>query len=469
MNFGEIESTMSEPVLPDDLESLRRCFQSRVTRPYQWRREQLLRLQEAIRAEEDAIHAALYADLKKSPEEAYATETGLVLAEIRHTLKHLAKWMRPQKAGTNLVNFPAVSRVYRDPLGVVLIIAPWNYPFMLSLVPVAAAIAAGNTVVLKPSELAPATGAVIEKILTRLFPPEQVRVIQGDGAVMVPAMIRAFRFDHIFFTGSVPVGQAVYRLAAEQLIPVTLELGGKSPVIVDRDANLRVAAKRIIVGKFSNAGQTCVAPDYVLVHSAVRDELLQQLRTTIADFYGPDPRASYDYGKIINAKQFDRLARYLTDGRVFCGGHHDREALYIEPTVLTEVDPASPVMQEEIFGPLLPVFAYERTEEAMAIVRRHPDPLAFYLFTGDRQLQKTWIEGLSFGGGCINNTEWHFANPHLPFGGVGKSGIGAYHGKYSFERFTHAKAVMKTPTMIDPAIKYPPFQGKMKWFKRFIR
>jgi aldehyde dehydrogenase (NAD+) len=451
-----------------DPEPLRRFFQSGATRSYEWRRQQLLLLQQAIRSEETTIHAALYADLKKSPEEAYATETGLVLAEIRHTLKHLAKWMRPQKAGTNLVNLPAASRVYRDPLGVVLVVAPWNYPFQLSLIPVAAALAAGNTVVLKPSEWAPATAAVIDRLLTRIFPPECVRIVQGDGAAIVPALIRQFRWDHIFFTGSVPVGQAIYRLAAEQLIPVTLELGGKSPVIVEKDANLRVAARRIVVGKFLNAGQTCIAPDYLLVHTAVRENFLQHLRETITNFYSPEPRNSYDYGKIINEKRFDRLVSFLADGNAFCGGDHDRKALYIGPTLLTEVDPAAPVMQEEIFGPLLPVFTYSTTEEAIAFVRTHPDPLAFYLFTADTSLQRTWIEGLRFGGGCINNTDWHFANLHLPFGGIGQSGIGAYHGKYSFERFTHAKAVMKTPTMVDPAIKYPPFKGKMRWFKRFI-
>jgi len=460
---------MNEAASAIDPEPLRRFFQTGATRSFEWRRQQLLLLQQAIRSEEAAIHEALYADLKKSPEEAYATEIGLVLAEIRHTLKHLAKWMRPQKAGTNLVNLPAASRVYRDPLGVVLIIAPWNYPFQLSLIPLAAALAAGNTVVLKPSEWAPATAAIMEKLLTRIFPSEVVTVVQGDGTEIVPALIRRFRFDHIFFTGSVPVGRAIYRQAAEQLIPVTLELGGKSPVIVEKDANLRVAARRIVVGKFSNAGQTCVAPDYLLVHAAVKDRLLQHLRETIKEFYGPEPADSYDYGKIINDKRFDKLVNFLKDGSVAEGGDSKREKGYIAPTLLTDVDPNAAIMQEEIFGPLLPVFTYSTTEEAFAFVRTHPDPLAFYLFTADTSLQRTWIEGLRFGGGCINNTDWHFANPHLPFGGIGQSGIGAYHGKYSFERFTHAKAVMKTPTMIDPSIKYPPFKGKMKWFKRFIR
>lgn len=460
---------MKEPSSSTDVASLRRFYQSGATRPYRWRRQQLKALQQALRAGEADIYAALYTDLKKSPEEAYATETGLVLAEIRHTLKHLAKWMRPQHTGTNLVNFPAASRVYRDPLGVVLVIAPWNYPVMLSLVPLAAAIAAGNTVVLKPSELAPATATVIEKLLTSVFPSDVVRVVQGDGATVVPALIRQFRFDHIFFTGSVPVGRAIYQLAAEQLVPVTLELGGKSPVIVEKDAHLKVAARRIVVGKFLNAGQTCIAPDYLLVHADIGEELLRHLQETIVDFYGARPQESYDYGKIINQKRFDTLVRFLSDGKALCGGDHNREVLYIAPTILMSVDPNAPVMREEIFGPLLPVFTYKTTAEAMAFVRQHPDPLAFYLFTASAVTQRTWIEGFRFGGGCINNTDWQFANPHLPFGGVGNSGIGAYHGKYSFEVFTHPKAVMKTPTSIDPSIKYPPFKGKMKWFKRFIR
>lgn len=460
---------MNDPAIPSDLSSLRRYFQSGATRPYAWRRHQLQRLRQAIEESEADIQGALYADLRKSPEEAYATETGLVLAEISHTLKHLAKWMAPQKAGTNLVNIPGSSRVYRDPLGVVLVIAPWNYPFQLSLLPLAAALAAGNAVVLKPSESAPATAAFIGKFLSGLFPPELVRVVQGDGAAVVPALIRQFRFDHIFFTGSVATGRAVYRLAAEQLIPVTLELGGKSPVIVEKDADLPVAARRIVVGKFVNAGQTCISPDYLLVQEDVEKTLICHLRETITRFYGPQPQYSYDYGKIINEKRFDTLVGYLSGGKIVCGGDHDRAALYIAPTLMEDVSPEAPMMQEEIFGPLLPVFTYRTMEEAMAFVRLHPDPLAFYLFTKDKQRQKAWIGGLAFGGGCINNTDWHFANPYLPFGGIGNSGIGAYHGRYSFERFTHVKAVMRTPTSIDPAIKYPPFKGKLKWFKLFIR
>jgi aldehyde dehydrogenase (NAD+) len=460
---------MSDPAVSSDISPLRHAFDSGVTRDYAWRRQQLLRLRQAIIDREDTIAAALHTDLNKGREETYATETGLVLAEIRFLLKHLRSWMRPQSVGTNLVNLPAASRIYHDPLGVILIVAPWNFPFQLSLLPLAAAIAAGNTVVLKPSEMAPATAAVIAGLLGEIFPADMVRVIQGDGATIVPDLIRGFRFDHIFFTGSIPVGRSIYRMAAEQLVPVTLELGGKSPVIVAADADAAVTARRIIVGKFANAGQTCIAPDYLLVHAEKSDELLHHLRRTLTGFYGPHPENSPDYGRIINEKRFDTLVRYLSDGKIVHGGAHDRAARYIAPTLLTEVSPEAPVMQDEIFGPLLPIFIWRTMEEALALIRRHPDPLAFYLFAKDKRLQRQWVDALPFGGGCINNTDWHFTNPHLPFGGIGNSGIGAYHGKYSLERFSHAKAVMRSYTFIDPRVKYPPFKGKMKWFRIFIR
>jgi aldehyde dehydrogenase (NAD+) len=460
---------MSDPSDPLDISPLRRVFDTGVTRDYEWRRQQLQRLRQAILDRENEIAKALHSDLNKGPEEAYATETGLVLAEIRFLLQHLRSWMRPRRVGTNLVNWPAASKIYKDPLGVVLIVAPWNFPFQLSLIPLAAAIAAGNVVVLKPSELAPATEAVIADLVGATFPADTVRVVTGDGATIVPELIRQFRFDHIFFTGSIPVGRSIYRLAADQLVPVTLELGGKSPVIVAPDADLAVAARRIVVGKFANAGQTCIAPDYLLVHAEKREALLEQLQRTLAEFYGPRPETSPDYGRIINEKRFDTLVRYLSDGKIVLGGTHDRATRYIAPTLLTEVSPGSPLMQEEIFGPLLPVFTWQTMEDALAIIRRHPDPLAFYLFANDKRLQREWIKALPFGGGCINNTLWHFANPHLPFGGIGSSGIGSYHGKYSLERFAHAKPVMRSYNFIDPRVKYPPFKGKMKWFKLFIR
>ena len=384
-----------------DLQLLRQFFNSGITRPYEWRRQQLQKMQQLILDNEKEIHAALYADLKKSPEEAYGSETGLVLSEIRYMLKHLARWMRPRRVRTNLVNWPSSSTIYRDPLGVVLVIAPWNYPLQLSLLPVAAALAAGNAVVLKPSELAPATAAVLEKLLTSVYAPECVRVVQGDGGIVVPDLIRNFRFDHIFFTGSVRVGRAIYQLAAEQLIPVTLELGGKSPAVVAEDADLRTTARRIVLGKFTNAGQTCITPDYLLVQSSIKDELLLSLRETMESFYGEKPEESYDYGKIINEKRFDTLVAHLSraQGEIICGGYHDRSKLFIAPTLINCTTTDQPLMKEEIFGPLLPVFAYQTMEEALAIIRQQPDPLAFYLFTRDQRLQKSWMEAVSFGGG----------------------------------------------------------------------
>ena len=429
----------------------------------------MLLLRESLLQHEQAIAEALHADLKKSREESYGTETGLVLAELNNSLRHLRKWMRPRRAGTNLVNLPSSSRVYRDPLGVVLIIAPWNYPLQLALVPLVGAIAGGNCVVVKPSEYAPATSALIEKMLVALYPPEYVRVVQGEGAGVVTGMMQSFRFDHVFFTGSIAVGRAVYQLAAKELVPVTLELGGKSPVVVAADADIQTAARRIVLGKFINAGQTCVAPDYLLVHADVRDRLVRAMQETMVSFYGARPEESNDYAKIIHEKRFDTLVGYLSEGKIVTGGRHDRQRLFIEPTLMEDVSPESPLMREEIFGPILPVFTYSDMEEALAFVRRHPDPLAFYLFTRDSEKQRTWMEEFSFGGGCINNTVWHFANHYLPFGGVGYSGMGAYHGKSTFDVFTHAKPVMQTPVWIDPSIKYPPYAGKLKWFRFFFR
>jgi len=451
-----------------DLHPLRQHFASGITRPYEWRRRQLLSLRQMILDHEKEIYAALNKDLRKSPEEAYGSELGLVLSEISYTLKHLRRWMRPRRVGTNLVNWPSSSTVYRDPLGVVLVVAPWNYPLQLSLLPVAAALAGGNTVVLKPSELAAATAAVIEKMVMATFPRECIVVVQGEGATVVPELIQNFKFDHIFFTGGVAVGRSVYQLAAQQLTPVTLELGGKSPVVVAADADLQITARRIAVGKFTNAGQTCIAPDYLLVHSKIKDGLVARLREVITEFYGEKPEESPDYGRIINEKRFDTLIGYLQQSSVLFGGQHDRNGLFIAPTLL-ESAPDLPVMNEEIFGPLLPVVTYDTMEEAVSIIRQRPDPLAFYLFTRDKGIEKQWIDNLSFGGGCINNTDWHFTNPHLPFGGVGNSGIGAYHGKRSFDTFTREKTVMRTPAFPDPGIKYPPFKGKMKWFKFFLK
>lgn len=462
-------SPVSQTVTLPDTAALRTYFATGATRGYRFRLEQLNKLKAALLAHEQAINEALYADLRKSPEEVWATELGLLLAEIKHTIRSLKKWMRPKRAGVNLVNLPSTAKIYRDPLGVVFIIAPWNYPLQLALVPLVGAIAGGNCALVKPSELAPATAQLIGEIIAGLFPPEYIACVQGDGAVCVPALMKTFRFDHVFYTGSIPVGRSIYELAASQLVPVTLELGGKSPAIVEADADIALAARRIVLGKFINAGQTCIAPDYVLVEQSKEKELLEQMVGYVQAFYGNDPAVSYDYSKIINTKRFDVLLGYLKDGTIVCGGEHNRENQFIAPTILKEVAPDSPIMRDEIFGPLLPVIRFNSRQEAMAMVQQHEHPLAFYLFTKSAVVEAEWVNAIQFGGGCINNTDWHFTNPHLPFGGVGKSGFGAYHGKHTFDTFTRAKPVMKTPGWFDPSIKYPSYKGKLWLFKKLFR
>lgn len=455
--------------LIDQLHSIRQYYNTGDTHSYAFRKEQLRKLKMAILKYEQDLYDALYTDLKKNKEEAYATELGLLLAEINVALKNLHRWMEPQRAGTDLVNFPSRSKIYNDPLGVVLIIAPWNYPVQLLMIPLAGAIAAGNCVVLKPSELAPVTASVIEKIISATFGDNYVKVIQGDGAIVVPQMMNAFRFDHVFYTGGVAVGKIIYQLAAKDLVPVTLELGGKSPAVVEADADITSSAKRIVLGKFINAGQTCIAPDYVLVHESVKAELVEKLKSLIEKFYTADASDNYNYGKIINERRFDKLISYLSQGNILAGGQYRRSKLFIAPTIIENVSHDSPLMTEEIFGPILPVHSFSNTDEAMKIVQRNAHPLAFYLFTSDKKKEQEWINKIAFGGGCINNTAWHFTNHHLPFGGVGNSGLGAYHGRNTFDTFTRLKPVMKTPTWFDPSFKYPPFKGKLKLFKWFIR
>lgn len=443
-------------------------FMQGETHSYEFRKEQLKKLKQTILRYEEDIYAALYSDLKKSKEESYASEVGLLLSEINVALKNLRRWMQPQAAGTDLVNLPSKSKIYRDPLGVVLIISPWNYPLQLLLIPLVSAIAGGNCIVLKPSELAPATANIIEKIIKETFHENYIKVVQGDGAKVIPQMMESFRFDHVFYTGSIPVGKMIYQQAAKNLIPVTLELGGKSPAIVEPDAKLDVAARRIVLGKFLNAGQTCIAPDYLLVHESIRDKFIDKLKNTIEQFYTTDPSGSYDYGKIINERRFDKLVSYLQEGRIITGGLHDRSKLYIAPTLVDDVPENSLLWEEEIFGPIFPVRTYKTTGEAIDYVKKS-NPLALYLFTSGKKKEQQWINNVPFGGGCINNAAWHFTNHHLPFGGVGNSGIGSYHGKFGFDTFTRMKPVMKTPAWFDPLVKYPPFKGKLKLFKWVIR
>lgn len=449
--------------------AMRAYFETGVTRSYQFRKDKLTRLQHAIHEYSLQIQHALYSDLKKSPEECWVTETGFLLSEISNALDNLKKWMAPQKVGTNLLNLPSTSYVMTEPLGIVLIVGPWNYPLQLLFTPLVGAIAAGNCAVLKPSEFAPAVTAVMKKIIDATFEKQYIQLIEGDGAVIIPALMNNFVFDHVFYTGSTTVGKMIYQMAANNLVPVTLELGGKSPCIVEADANIKVAAKRIAMTKFSNVGQMCVAPDYLLVHASVKDDFVDAFRDALFSFFGEDAAKSDEYGKIINKKQFDRLTAYLKQGDILAGGKSNRENLYIEPTIMDKVSLDSPVMNEEIFGPILPVISFTTMNEAKAIINRHKNPLAFYVFTSGKKKEEEWLNTVLFGGGCVNNAALHLTNHHLPFGGRGFSGTGNYHGKFSYQTFSHKKGVMKSPTWFDPAVKYPPFKGRLKLFKWLIK
>ncbi len=449
-------------MLSQQLEAMRSYFQTGATKPYAFRLEQLKKLKHSIEQHEQDLYTALYADLKKSPEESWVTENGMVLAEINTAISHLRSWMEPEKVNTNLLNMPSSSRIINEPLGVVLIIGPWNYPFQLLINPLIGAIAAGNCIVLKPSEFAPATASVMKKIIEDVFAREYILFAEGDGATVVPEMMNHFTFDHVFYTGSTAVGKIIYKMAAERLVPVTLELGGKSPCVVESDANIQVAAKRIAVTKFSNAGQMCVAPDYVLVHESKKDALVAALKKTITNFFTDKPEQSESYGKIINQKQFIRIVNYLQQGTILSGGRYNAEQLFIEPTLLQINSLEETVMQEEIFGPVLPILSFKTKEEALQVIERNKNPLAFYIYTSSKEKENDWLNSVAFGGGCVNNSSWHLTNHHLPFGGRGFSGTGSYHGKNSFDTFSHRKAVMKTPTWFDPSVKYPPFKGKLK-------
>jgi aldehyde dehydrogenase (NAD+) len=451
------------------LKLMRDFYNTGITQSAAFRKEQLNKLSEAIYKYEREIYDALYSDLKKSKEECWVTEIGILLSEIRYCISNLNKWMKPLKVKTNLLNFPSSSYIYKEPLGVVLIISPWNYPFHLLLKPMIGAIAAGNCVVLKSSEYAPATSHIIKKIIEEVFEPNFVLFTEGDGATVVPEMMNSFVFDHVFFTGSTAVGKSVYQLAAKNIVPVTLELGGKSPCVVESDADIKTTAKRIVLTKFSNCGQMCVAPDFLLVHSSIKDKMIAELKHTVDIFFQKDAANQPNYGKIINQKQFDRIISYLDNGDVIHGGQHNKAELFIEPTIMDNVDIDSPIMNEEIFGPILPVLSFTTKDEALKIISKNKNPLAFYVFSSSPKKEKEWINSVHFGGGCVNNASWHLTNHHLPFGGRGNSGIGQYQGKYSFDTFTHQKAVMKTPFWFDPSIKYPPFLGKLGLLKKMIR
>lgn len=451
------------------LKAHRERFETGYTRDVSFRIEQLDKLSEAIKRHEGNIMEALYRDLGKNEFESYATEIGYTLQSIRYLRNNVKKWAKPRKVKTPFYHAFTKSYIHKEPYGTVLIVGPFNYPFQLLIEPLIGAIAAGNSVVLKPSENTPTVAAAVRKLIEETFEGTFVTVIEGEKET-TSALIHA-PFDYIFFTGSVPVGRIVMEAAAKNLVPVTLELGGKSPVIVDQSANIAVAAKRIIWGKLLNTGQTCIAPDYVLAHESVKEELIQQMKAAIISFYGADASQSVDYGRIVNNRQFDRLASIIEGDRehIVYGGKIDRDKLYIEPTLLEATSWNNAAMQDEIFGPILPILGYSRLEEAIRTINARPKPLALYLFTEQDSVKKEVLERVSFGGGCINDTIIHAANHNLPFGGVGNAGIGAYHGKYSFDLFSHAKSVMAKSTKVDLTVLFPPYGDKAKLIRKVMR
>ena len=448
---------------PKILSQQKAFFQSGKTRSPSFRVEQLEKLEKLIRTNEGKIMEALNKDLKKPPVEAWAGEVAQVLEEIHVMKKNLKSWSKPQRTSLPLAFQPATAQLQPEPYGQVLVMAPWNYPFQLAISPVVGAIAAGNVVTIKPSEFSVHTSRIIKELLQDNFASEFIQVIEGG--LETNQQLLAHNWDYIFFTGSPQVGKIVMTAAAQHLTPVTLELGGKSPCIVDKSVNLKVAANRIAWGKCFNNGQTCVAPDYLLVHKSIKKELLHGIVDAIERFYGKDPRLSPDYGRIINSKHFDRLVNYLKDGEILFGGDFDSDQRYLSPTILLNPPLDSPVMTEEIFGPVLPVIEYDHLREALEIVERNPTPLALYLFTTSHKVEKTVLNSLSFGGGCVNDCLVQFGTSCLPIGGVGTSGMGRYHGRYSFETFSHFKPIIKKRTWSDPKFRYPPYKDHLKWFR----
>lgn len=449
------------------IDTLRRTFRSGRTRSVAWRRDQLRQVSRMLREREAVFLDAMREDMGKPSFEAWIGDLALVSAEIDYTVKHLEKWVRPQKVKTPLANMPGRSWVQREPLGVALIIGAWNYPFLLVLAPLVGAIAAGNCAVLKPSEIAPASAAALAEWLPRYVDHDAIRIFAGG--IDETKELLDHHWDKIFYTGGGRVGRIVMEAAAKHLTPVTLELGGKSPAIVDRDVDLEVAARRIVQGKFFNAGQTCVASDHVLVDRAVLGAFLDRVKATIRDFYGPDPKKSPDYARIINARHFARLRALLAEGEIVTGGETDESELYIAPTVMRDPPPDGRAMTDEIFGPILPVVAVRDIDDAIDHVNARPKPLALYVFSRDREVQRRVLELTTSGGACVNEVLAHATVPELPFGGVGHSGMGAYHGRFGFETFSHRKAVLEKGTLVDPLLRYPPYDAsKMKWAKRLL-
>ena len=442
----------------------RKFFATSKTFDIKFRLEALDKLKASVKKHETDLLEAIHKDLGKSATESYMCEVGLLLEKITYTRKHLRSWARTRRKCTPLTNFHAKSMIVQEPYGVVLIMSPWNYPVLLTLEPLIGAIAAGNCAIVMPSAYSPETSAVIQKLISGTFEPEYVAVVTGGRSENADLLEQ--KFDYIFFTGGVTVGKLVMEKAAKHLTPVTLELGGKSPCIIDHTANLRIAARRITFGKFLNCGQTCIAPDYVLVEKSVHDEFIKLLKEETIKMYGEDIFANKGYGKMVNKKHFDRVSGLIAKEKVVFGGRLKAETLQIEPTILDNVTPDDAVMQEEIFGPVLPIIVIKNTDEAANFIKSRPKPLALYLFTSDRKLEKQFLREVPFGGGCVNDTIIHIATNNLPFGGVGNSGMGSYHGKKTFETFSHAKSVVKKYTWLDISMRYQPYAN---WKDKLIR
>ena len=448
----------------------RSFFDKGNTKTYEFRLGELKKLKSSIKENETNIIDALTMDLGKSEFESYTAEIGIIYEEINSAIKSLKKWMKPVKVPTPIFLLPSISYIYPEPKGVVLIISPWNYPFQLMMSPLIGAIAAGNCAVLKPSNKSIRTQHVISKIIEETFDPNYISVVEGPGSSTVNPLIEQYRFDHIFFTGSVKVGKVILELAAPHLTPVTLELGGKSPGIIHSDSDIDIAAKRIAWSKFYNTGQTCIAPDYILIHESVKDEFIFKLQSYLIEYFGKNPEESPNYGRIINYDRFDHLIELLEEGQIISGGNSLRKIKYIEPTLIHGLDMNSPIMKEEIFGPLLPILTYEDISEVVKTVRLNRYPLALYLFTKDKNIEDYILEHIEFGGGCINHAISHVINSNLPFGGVGYSGMGRYHSKYTFDTFSHEKSIFEALTKYELNLKFPPYtEMKLKLAKMFLK
>jgi len=443
----------------------RQFFAAHSTKDIDFRKQQLRKLKALLQANESALYNAIYKDFAKSEFDTYATELGLIYAEIDYFIKHLRGLSKPKRIRTNIANLIGSSKIYKEPLGVCLIVGAWNYPYQLTLLPMITAMAAGNTCVVKPSDLATNSSAAIAKLINENFPPAYLHVVEADLAQTTELLKN--RFDKIFFTGSTRVGKIYHQAAAQHLTPITLELGGKSPAIVTKHANLQIAAKRIVWGKFINAGQTCIAPDYVYVHEDVKEQFLQHIKEYLDSFdYKED---SAHYTRIINEKHFDRLTNLIDSSEVVYGGRTLRDKRFIAPTVLDNITWNDSIMEEEIFGPLLPVLSFKSIDDTFHEITSREKPLAAYLFSDDKSEQHAFLNNVSFGGGCINDTLMHISNKNLPFGGVGNSGMGNYHSKYGFDAFSHSKAILKRAIWGEPNLKYPPYtNNKLNWIKRLL-